>query len=233
MCVTEETTLMTPKQHAPRPGDRLLTTATRLFSRHGINATGIDKILAEAGVAKMTLYNQFGSKEGLVFAVLEREGEAWRQWFQTAVDGLPGSPRDKLVGIFGVLEQWFKRDGFYGCAFINAVAEHNKEDPRIRSLAMAHKKKILLVIRDLADQAGVIDPEAVTESIGMLLDGAIIAAVITGTSDHARRGADAVRMLLASQTINGQTLTSQTGTSQAGTGQTVASQPVASHAHAA
>jgi hypothetical protein len=144
------------------------------------------------------------------------------------VEELPGSPRDKLVGIFGVLEQWFKRDGFYGCAFINAVAEHNKEDPRIRSLAMAHKKKILVVIRDLADQAGVIDPEAVTESIGMLLDGAIIAAVITGTSDHARRGADAVRMLLASQTVNGQTVSGQTVASQPAT-----SQPVASHAHAA
>jgi AcrR family transcriptional regulator len=69
---------MEKKQHTPKPGDRLLNTATRLFCLHGINATGIDKILAEAGVAKMTLYNQFGSKEGLVFAVLEREGEAWR-----------------------------------------------------------------------------------------------------------------------------------------------------------
>src|SRR3954471_8313621 len=131
------------KQHTLKPGDRLLATATRLFCRHGINATGIDKILAEAGVAKMTLYNQFGSKEGLVFAVLEREGEAWRAWFQTAVDQLGGTPRDKLVGIFDVLENWFKQEGFYGCAFINAVAEHNKEDPRIRTLAQAHKKKVL------------------------------------------------------------------------------------------
>jgi AcrR family transcriptional regulator len=138
---------MEKKQLTPKPGDRLLNTATRLFCRHGINATGIDKILAEAGVAKMTLYNQFGSKEGLVFAVLEREGEAWRSWFQTAVDQLGGTPADKLVGIFDVLENWFQQDGFYGCAFINAVAEHNKEDPRIRSLAQAHKKKVLAVIQ--------------------------------------------------------------------------------------
>ncbi|WP_158046368.1 TetR/AcrR family transcriptional regulator [Skermanella pratensis] len=199
---------MNQKQQGPKPGDRLLTTATRLFCRHGINATGIDRILAEAGVAKMTLYNQFGSKEGLVFAVLEREGEAWRQWFQKAVEELPGSPADKLVGIFGVLENWFKREGFYGCAFINAVAEHNKEDPRIRALAQAHKKKVLAVIRGLADQAGVLSPEGLTEAIGMLVDGAIIAAVITGTSDHARRGADATRMLLASQLLANQAVTS-------------------------
>lgn len=190
---------MEKKQLTPKPGDRLLNTATRLFCLHGINATGIDKILAEAGVAKMTLYNQFGSKEGLVFAVLEREGEAWRSWFQTAVDQLAGSPADKLVGIFEVLEDWFQQDGFYGCAFINAVAEHNKEDPRIRSLAMAHKRKVLAVIRSLADQAGVTDPEAVTELIGILVDGAIIAAVIAGTSEHARHGANAVRMILTSQ----------------------------------
>src|SRR3954471_3740804 len=186
------------KQHTLKPGDRLLATATRLFCRHGINATGIDKILAEAGVAKMTLYNQFGSKEGLVFAVLEREGEAWRAWFQTAVDQLGGTPRDKLVGIFDVLENWFKQEGFYGCAFINAVPEHNKEDPRIRTLAQAHKK-VLAISRSLAEQAGVPDPDAVTEAIRILVDGAIIAAVITGTSEHARHGADAVRMILASQ----------------------------------
>jgi AcrR family transcriptional regulator len=190
---------MEKKQHTPKPGDRLLNTATRLFCLHGINATGIDKILAEAGVAKMTLYNQFGSKEGLVFAVLEREGEAWRAWFQTAVDQLGGTPRDKLVGIFDVLENWFKQEGFYGCAFINAVAEHNKEDPRIRTLAQAHKKKVLAIIRSLAEQAGVPDPDAVTEAIGILVDGAIIAAVITGTSEHARHGANAVRMILGSQ----------------------------------
>jgi len=190
---------MEKKQLTPKPGDRLLNTATRLFCRHGINATGIDKILAEVGVAKMTLYNQFGSKEGLVFAVLEREGEAWRSWFQAAVDQLGGTPADKLVGIFDVLENWFQQDGFCGCAFINAVAEHNKEDPRIRSLAMAHKKKVLAVIRSLAEQSGVTDPEAVTEAIGILVDGAIIAAVITGTSDHARHGAMAARMILGSQ----------------------------------
>jgi AcrR family transcriptional regulator len=190
---------MEKKQLTLKPGDRLLNTATRLFCRHGINATGIDKILAEAGVAKMTLYNQFGSKEGLVFAVLEREGEAWRSWFQTAVDQLGGTPADKLIGIFDVLENWFKQDGFYGCAFINAVAEHNKEDPRIRTMAQAHKSKVLAVIRELAEQAGVTDPEAVTEAVGILVDGAIIAAVITGTSGHARHGAAAVRMILASQ----------------------------------
>jgi len=187
------------KQHTLKPGDRLLATATRLFCRHGINATGIDKILAEAGVAKMTLYNQFGSKEGLVFAVLEREGEAWRAWFQSSIDKLSGSPAERLVGIFDVLENWFKQEGFYGCAFINAVAEHNKEDPRIRALAQAHKKKIHAIIRTLTEQAGVMNPEGVTEAIGMLVDGAIIAAVITGTSEHARRGADAARMILASQ----------------------------------
>jgi AcrR family transcriptional regulator len=187
------------KQHTPKPGDRLLATATRLFCRHGINATGIDKILAEAGVAKMTLYNQFRSKEGLVFAVLERVGEAWRSWFQKAIEQSPGSPADRLIGLFDILEQWFEQDNFYGCALINAVAEHNKEDPRIRALAQIHKKKVLGVIHTLAEQAGVTDPEGVADAIGMLIDGAIIAALVSGESGHARRAAAAARMILASQ----------------------------------
>src|SRR5689334_7687625 len=188
---------MEKKQLTPKPGDRLLNTATRLFCRHGINATGIDKILAEAGVAKMTLYNQFGSKEGLVFAVLEREGEGWRTWFQAAVEAFPGTPAEKLVGIFEILENWFRKDGFYGCAFINAVAEHNKEDPRIRALASAHKKKVQGVIRALVEATGCAAPEPVTQAIALLVDGAIIGAVITGNSDHARYGAEATRMILS------------------------------------
>ncbi len=78
------------------PKDRLIDAASRLFCRHGINATGIDAVLKEAGTAKMTLYKLFGSKDRLVEAVLEEEGRKWRDWFLTALDAGADPPRRKL-----------------------------------------------------------------------------------------------------------------------------------------
>ena len=121
--------------------ERLLLAASDLFCRYGINATGVDSIVAAAGTAKTTLYKAFGSKEGLIEAVLEREGSTWRQWFSDEVDALPGGASDKLVHIFDVLKRWFAEENFYGCPFINAVGEHDKEDDRIRLLTLKRKDR--------------------------------------------------------------------------------------------
>src|SRR5438445_13535957 len=107
---------------------RLLTAATRLFCKNGINATGIDAIINEAGTAKTTLYKLFGSKTNLVHVVLESEGKLWRDWFIGAIEAGGGSAQAKLARIFPVLKRWFGQERFYGCPFINAVAEHDKDD---------------------------------------------------------------------------------------------------------
>ena len=118
---------------APAAGDeesaraRLLSAATRLFCRYGINATGIDAIIHEAGTAKTTLYKLFGSKTNLVHAVLESEGKQWREWFIGAIESGGGDAQAKLARIFPALKSWFGEERFYGCPFINAVAEHDKE----------------------------------------------------------------------------------------------------------
>lgn len=182
----------------PKPAERLLTTAARLFSRHGINATGIDRILAEAGVAKMTLYNQFGSKEGLVSAVLEREGEAWRRWFRNSVEASGASPLDRLLGIFKVLEDWFRRDDFCGCAFVNAIAEHDKTDMRLRALAAEHRRQVLAYLGELARAAGAPDPEGLAHALMLLMDGALVEALTTRQAEPARRAGELARVLLDS-----------------------------------
>src|SRR5436309_10571454 len=86
---------------------RLLSAATHLFCKNGINATGIDAIINEAGTAKTTLYKLFGSKNGLVHAVLESEGKQWREWFIGALEAPGGSRQDKLTRIFPALKDWF------------------------------------------------------------------------------------------------------------------------------
>ena len=177
------------------PRERLIRAATRLFCAYGIAATGIDAVLREAGVAKMTLYKIFGSKDRLVEAVLEEEGRRWRDWFLPALIAGNGSSRKKLDRIFPLLRQWFDQDEFYGCPFINAVGEHDKNDERLRSLAIAHKNVLLTAIAKLAEQAGASDPQCLSHQIGLLIDGAIVAVMVTrqpALADTAAKAANAL-----------------------------------------
>ena len=178
------------------PRDRLIRAATRLFCAQGIAATGVDAVLREASVAKMTLYKLFGSKDRLVEAVLEQEGRLWREWFLSALVAGKAPAREKLDRIFPLLEDWFAREEFYGCPFINAVGEHDKNDPRIRDLAIQHKLQVLDAIATLAREAGAEDSEAIAHQIGFLIDGAIVTAMVTRNPAVARLAAQACGALL-------------------------------------
>ena len=167
------------EQHTASPRDRLLDAAKQLFCLHGINATGVDAIVAKAGTAKTTLYKIFGSKQQLVEAFLDREGERWRTWFFASVDALPGEASDRLVGVFDVLQTWFADDDFAGCPFINAVGEHDKSDDRLRTLALQHKSAVDAYLGQIARDAEVRDAAAVINELGILIDGAIVAAMIS------------------------------------------------------
>ena len=167
---------------------RLLSAATRLFCKNGINATGIDAIINEAGTAKTTLYKLFGSKTNLVQAVLESEGKQWREWFIASVEAGGGSAQTKLTRIFPALKDWFREERFYGCPFINAVGEHDKDLKQFRAIAMKHKKVVLAYIEKLAGEMGAAEPEMLAHQLGLLIDGAIVAAMVSrdpGVADTA------------------------------------------------
>ncbi|MEP9354798.1 TetR/AcrR family transcriptional regulator [Xanthobacter sp. KR7-65] len=163
----------------PRARERILQAATRLFCQYGINAVGVDAVVAEAATAKATLYKAFGSKERLVEIVLEKEGAAWRDWFLGQLLDGEATPLTRLRRIFPVLREWFGDAQFFGCPFINAVAEHDKRDDRLRRIALAHKKVVLETLAGLAAEAGARDPNGVAHQLGVLIDGAIVAAMIT------------------------------------------------------
>ena len=167
---------------------RLLGAATRLFCKNGINATGIDAIISEAGTAKTTLYKLFGSKTNLVHAVLETEGRQWREWFIGAIESGGGNAQTKLIRIFPALKDWFRQERFYGCPFINAVAEHDKDQKQLRAIALRHKKIVLAHIEKLAGEMGAAEPEVLAHQLALLMDGAIVAAMVTrdpGVADTA------------------------------------------------
>jgi len=161
------------------PRDRLIEAATTLFCRYGVNSVGVDAIVEAAGTAKTTLYKLFGSKDGLVEAVLEREGRLWRDWFIAEIDGPGGSAAERLARIGPVLRQWFSRADYYGCPFINAVGESDKADDRMRTLALAHKKIVLARLAELSAEAGCHDAREVAHTLGLIIDGAIVMALIT------------------------------------------------------
>jgi AcrR family transcriptional regulator len=167
---------------------RLLGAATRLFCKNGINATGIDAIIDEAGTAKTTLYKLFGSKTNLVHAVLETEGKQWREWFIGALESGGGNAEAKLTRIFPALKDWFGQERFYGCPFINAVGEHDKDQKQLRAIAMRHKKVVLAYIEKLASEMGAMEPDVLAHQLALLMDGAIVAAMVTrdpGVADTA------------------------------------------------
>jgi AcrR family transcriptional regulator len=167
---------------------RLLSAATNLFCKNGINATGIDAIIEEAGTAKTTLYKLFGSKTNLVQAVLESEGKQWRDWFIGAIEEGGGDAQTKLSRIFPALKSWFAEERFYGCPFINAVGEHDKDQKQFRNIAMKHKKIVLGHIEKLADELGSAEPAVLAHQLGLLIDGAIVAAMVSrdpGVADTA------------------------------------------------
>src|SRR5215475_14166532 len=173
--------------HSPHAGagdeesarSRLLNAATHLFCKNGINATGIDAIIEQAGTAKTTLYKLFGSKTNLVQAVLESEGRQWRDWFIGAIEQGGGDAQTKLSRIFPALKSWFAEDRFYGCPFINAVGEHDKDQKQFRAIAMKHKKVVLGHIEKLAGELNTAEPEVLAHQLGLLIDGAIVAAMVS------------------------------------------------------
>lgn len=179
------------------PRDRLIAAARELFGRYGINAIGVDAIVEAAGTAKTTLYKAFGSKEKLVEAVLELEGERWRAWFLQEVDGPGGTPRNRLDRVFPALGKWFGDAQFYGCLLVNAVGEHDKFDGRLRGLAQDHKAKVEARIGELVAQAGFESPIQLTAQITLLIEGTVATAMLRRDGQAAETGGRALQDLLA------------------------------------
>ena len=186
----------------PSARERLLSAASRLFCQFGINAVGVDAVVAAAGTAKATLYKNFGSKEQLVEAVLEREGRLWRDWFLGALDVGEATPLEKLRRVFPLLGEWFAEERFYGCPFINAMGEHDKNEGRLRNVTLAHKKVVLARLEELARAAGATDPLKAAHQLGMLIDGAIVVSMISRDPGVAHLAAETAEGLFASMLVN-------------------------------
>jgi AcrR family transcriptional regulator len=176
--------------------EQLIATAARLFAAHGYHAVGIDRILAESGVSKVTLYHHFRSKEELILTVLRRRDESYRNAVMRDVEKCTRDPVGRLLALFDGLAQWLTREDFTGCMFINATAEFHRHDDPIHVAAAEHKRLMLQYIVKLAEAAGAAEPERLGRQIYLLMDGAVVQAQVGGgaaaTVENARRGAEAL-----------------------------------------
>lgn len=184
---------------AQRTGDareRILETAYALFAQHGIRAVGIDRIVAESRVAKMTLYHHFPSKERLVLAFLELREQRWtRDWLEREIDRRVETGRHPLLAIFDAFEEWFADPGFEGCPFLNTLLEiHDRDDP-IRRACVVHLETIRGLCRRHAVRSGAADPDRTASSVQMLTFGAIFSAS-RGDRDAAARARELAAALV-------------------------------------
>lgn len=177
--------------------ERILEAAYDLFSRNGIRAVGIDAIIERSGVARMTLYRNFTSKDELVLAFLERREERWTNgWLQQEVERRAADPFDRLLAIFDVFDEWFRIDGFEGCSFINVLLEITDTENSLHQASATYLARIRSFLERLATEAGVADPVAFAKQWHILMKGSIVAAA-EGDQDAAMRAQDLASLLVA------------------------------------
>jgi len=178
-----------PDQRAPGGSarERVLHVAYDLFCRHGVQAIGVDRIVAEAGVAKMTLYKHFRSKDDLIVAALDRREELWTYgWLEQEIERRTDTPTERLLAIFDLFDEWFRREDYEGCLFNNCLLEIHDPASLIRVAAVQKRANIRSFLQRLAEEGGARFPETLARDVQLLMTGAIVAAD-EGDVDAAQR----------------------------------------------
>ena len=170
-------------QPLPLPGApsrarrRILDSAYELFSRRGIRAAGVDELIDRAGVAKATFYKHFPSKEDLALAFLEEREQRWtREWVEAEARRRGATPEERLLAIFDLFAEWFRRDDFEGCSFINVLLETGDRRDRVGAASAAHLATVRAILREFAEEAGLRDVDEFARSWHILMKGSIVAA---------------------------------------------------------
>jgi AcrR family transcriptional regulator len=167
------------------PRQRLAETAFRLFYAHGINAVGIDRVLAEAGVSKATLYRHFPAKDDLIVEFVRLRDARYRAWLRDRVEALGNDPESRALAVFDAIKERCLAGDFRGCAFGNTVAELADPGHPGHRAAREHKAAVRDYLAELLTRAGVREPEQLAGRFLLLLDGAVTTAVRDGCADAA------------------------------------------------
>jgi AcrR family transcriptional regulator len=180
---------------APEARERLLDTAYELFSARGVRDVGIDEIIERADVAKATMYRHFPAKDDLVVAFLARREERWTlDWVEAEARSRGATPEEHLLAIFDVFGEWFARDDFEGCSFINVLLELGAAHPA-GAASVRHLQNIRGVVATLATEARLRNPDEFARCWHILMKGAIVQAA-EGDRAAAQRAQEMARALI-------------------------------------
>ena len=180
---------------------RIVETAEQLFYAEGVRAVGIDRIIAEAEVAKMTLYNHFPSKDDLILAVVEYREEKFDAMFGKWMEKHSRAGQDGLNAFFSALKDWFKSPGFRGCMFINTCVELADADHPASRFSGDHKVRFHAMLKQIIqEEKGEKVADAVAPAIALLVEGAIVSAVMLQSPESAEVARDAAVGLISRQT---------------------------------
>src|SRR3954467_14637274 len=175
---------------------RILETADRLFYGNGIRAVGIDRIIAEAGVAKMSLYKHFPSKDDLILAVLKHREEGVLEFFRSAMERHGKKAKNPLRAFFAALKDFFESPGFRGCPFQNAAVELADPDHPGTEFVRGPKQRFSEFLRGLVEETVGKAAVKLAPAVAILVEGAIVTAVIQGDPAAADVARDAAMTLV-------------------------------------
>lgn len=178
------------------PAERLLDTAATLFDREGIRAVGIDRLIAQAEVARASLYQHFGSKDALVVGYLERADRADRAGFARATRALDAAPLDRIRTVFALAHASAQRRRYRGCRYLNALTEFPERDHPVRKVVLAHRDWLTEELTRALEQAGAPHPAELAARIQLLYDGALVGSKATHSAEPITRAAGIVEELL-------------------------------------
>ncbi|HEU0230405.1 MAG TPA: TetR/AcrR family transcriptional regulator [Burkholderiaceae bacterium] len=187
-----------PSASQPPARDRIVACASDLFYRKGINHVGINEIIDASGIARMTLYHHFASKNDVVVAVLEQRMAQRRQAMQAAIDSAQ-SPRDKVVAAFAYLREIVDAQDFRGCVFINATVELADPGHPGAILSARHKRRMADCFTRIAQDAGWPDADSFGIQCQLLWDGAAAAAQVNYTDAPVDAACQAIEVLIAAR----------------------------------
>jgi AcrR family transcriptional regulator len=186
---------MTQSAIAAEKRRHIVETAYRLFKRDGFHATGIDRIIAEAEVAKMTMYRHFPSKDGLIVEVLDWRAERFKRQLDRLAE-TAGTPQEKIATIFDWHERWFDSPDFHGCLFQHGLAEFGAPDHPTFGAVVRQKLDLQRRMRNILAQSMPDDrAEYVATALFMVIEGATLLAQMGRGKmaiDHARKAAAAI-----------------------------------------
>lgn len=175
---------------------RIMDAAFECFNYDGIRGVSADTIIDRAGVAKMTLYKHYPTKELLASAYVHARSDQWVAWLKDRVKHLGRTPKQRVLALFDALEEWFKSPDYYGCPFHRSAAEFPDLAHPVHKEVIRNKHQLREFVTELVDEAGARNRAGVVTDLLVLMAGVEVMVNIEGRAKQAERARDAAAWLL-------------------------------------